>query len=163
MLSVPNPHPVFIIQRVGKRLNRSSQSIRDNEVVNARIKLYQNQITPVTNFFESVLQERLTLQKLRHLAQILSPYANAPPDRIAKRNYSAMICWYCENWNRISPHICSALPAVTTNPIQRIFSRHTTIEKPPEIVLSNALYKGTNNSPLFTLQNLLNHHEQSTI
>lgn len=57
----------------------------------------------VSAYLERQVGEYMTLVNLLSIAQVVSSEVNIKIDRLAKRNRSALLCWYAENWDKISP------------------------------------------------------------
>lgn len=86
-------------QRKSKK--RSSQSARDSMKINDRIKINGGKIEYVSDYINRLFDTHVTSSILISLANIFLDRLNLKLDRLAKRNRTALLCWYAENWNVI--------------------------------------------------------------
>jgi hypothetical protein len=70
----------------------------------------------------------VTLKELRSIAAVLCLVANrAPPPRVAKRSFQAMVGWLAENWAALAPFL--ALVGLQDEQGRVIDSRREALEK----------------------------------
>lgn len=80
------------------------QSMRDYETVQRRIKMNgETKIDYVSSFIDKFFGTHVTITILLSLANIVVSQNHIKLDRLARRNRSALLCWYAENWNVIDP------------------------------------------------------------
>lgn len=84
---------------------KSSQSIRDYERIRHRVNSNLTQIEFISNFLDRYFHTHVTAEILLNLANIFIKKLDLKIDRLAKRNRSALLCWYAENWDSIYPHL----------------------------------------------------------
>lgn len=82
---------------------RTPQSIRDNEKVRKRMKINGPKVEKVSNFIDKLFGTHVTIAILTSLAKLIINKHALVLDRLARRNRSALLCWYAENWDIIHP------------------------------------------------------------
>lgn len=97
------PHPVFVIQRVGKRNDLSEQAIQEQAQTNSRIRRCGPRLNMVNKYFESRFAPKISFKDLKHIADQVIKKISLHVDRISKRNKVAMQCWFVEHWDIIKP------------------------------------------------------------
>ena len=88
-----------------KHKRTSSQSIRDHERISKRIFNVGVMLDFVTAFFEKKLGSYVTVFSLLEIATKVSIKTKIKLDRLAKRNRTALLCWFAEHWNKVYPHL----------------------------------------------------------
>ena len=86
------------IRRGGKQ---STQSSRDYERIQTRIQQNGSKIEYVSNFLDRYFRTHVTSVILLSLARIFIRKLDLTLDRLAKRNRTALLCWFAENWDPI--------------------------------------------------------------
>lgn len=89
--------PIYIPKK------RTPQSIRDYEKVQKRIKVNGAKVEKVSTFIDKYFGTHVTIAILTSLAKIIMGRYALKLDRLARRNRSALLCWYAENWDVIFP------------------------------------------------------------
>lgn len=82
---------------------RTPQTIRDYQKVQNRIKSIGPKVNNVSIFIDKYFGTHVTIAILMSLAKIIMSRHQLSLDRLAKRNRSALLCWYAENWDVIYP------------------------------------------------------------
>lgn len=93
--------PISQRSKFGRSGKRSSQSLRDYEKIQHRIKASGSKIEFVSNYIDRYFGTHVTSVILLSLAKIFIGKLDLKLDRLAKRNRSALLCWYAENWDSI--------------------------------------------------------------
>ncbi|EAX95133.1 hypothetical protein TVAG_385210 [Trichomonas vaginalis G3] len=94
----------IILTRKTKNYKRyTAQSQRDYECIKKRMMVNGVKTDYVSAYMEKQIGEHVTLVNLLSIAEVISNQLNLKIDRLAKRNRSALLCWYAENWDKISP------------------------------------------------------------
>lgn len=83
----------------------SPQNLKDHDDTLNRIKLNGVKMDLVSAIIERQFGRHVTIETLLMIAQNLSKEQGIKIDRLAKRNRSALLCWYAENWTHIYPHL----------------------------------------------------------
>jgi hypothetical protein len=103
---------VIVIQRVGKRMTLSKQAEKDRVLTSERMRRNEACL--------GFVRKRLQLFSPNLQKKELDVVAQAVPgvslDRLAKRSRDCLICWFCENWIAIEPHLpglCIQQPRVS--------------------------------------------------
>lgn len=89
------------------------QSIKDYEEIQSRMKANEEKLGFVSAYIDRYFETHVTSAILLSLAKILVQKFNLKLDRLAKRNRSAMLCWYSENWDKILPYLRQGKPNFT--------------------------------------------------
>ena len=63
----------------------------------------ETKIDYVSSFIDKFFGTHVTITILLSLANIVVSQNHIKLDRLARRNRSALLCWYAENWNVIDP------------------------------------------------------------
>lgn len=86
----------------------TAQSMRDHEKIQKRLQ--SNGVMPdyISAFLEKTYGRYFTSASLLLLANNAVSKLNLSIDRLAKRNRQALLCWYAENWEKISPLISNS-------------------------------------------------------
>ena len=84
-----------------------SQSYRDNERIQKRIAANEGKLEYVSKFLDQYFGAHVNAEILISLAKIVMSNYQITLDRLAKRNRSALLCWYSENWDKIHPMLTS--------------------------------------------------------
>lgn len=93
----------FVIKNASKHSLHSSKRVdRERSKVAIRIAKNRENYYIVKNQLDKIFQGKATARYLRPLSGIISFCINVPLDRIAKRYYDALLCWFVENWKAIS-------------------------------------------------------------
>lgn len=81
----------------------TTQAQRDNERIEKR-KIRNGMKTEyIYAYFNRLIGSHVTFPLLLNFAKIFSQDLQLNIDRLAKRNRSALLCWYAENWEDIKP------------------------------------------------------------
>lgn len=80
-----------------------SQTIRDYKKLQIRMKENDGKYQYISTFLDKYFGTHVNTMILNSLAKIITDVHGVPLDRLAKRNRSAMLCWYAENWDKICP------------------------------------------------------------
>lgn len=83
----------------------SLQNMKDHDEILFRMRACGVQIDLVTEILECKNGGRVTVEHLLSFARKLSKKIGVRLDRLANRNRNALLCWYCENWPSIYPHL----------------------------------------------------------
>lgn len=83
----------------------SLQNMKDHDEILLRMQVCGVQIDLVTEILESKNGGRVTVEHLLSFARKLSKKLGIRLDRLANRNRNALLCWYCENWSVVFPHL----------------------------------------------------------
>lgn len=78
---------------------KMSQSMRDQEKIIRRVQLNGLKIDFVAAYIDRYFKTHLTYSPLLALAKKITECSSVKLDRLAKRNRSALLCWYAENWD----------------------------------------------------------------
>jgi len=54
---------------------------------------------------------------LLEFAHQLSAVTHIPIDRLAKRSRDCLLCWFCENWYLLSPHVPEVVSTAPSSPL----------------------------------------------
>ena len=135
-------HPIYVIQRVGKRTNLSQRALNEQNTINIRIKDLGAKLETVTNELNFIANKRLNFHELRILADAVSAKSCIKMDRLTKRHKNALLCWFCENWDSLKSYVISEYN------IEK--KENLTIAKPPEIVtpVTSLVVPTKQNSPI---------------
>lgn len=87
------------------------QNLRDYETIQHRMKLNQEKLGFVAAYIDRYFETHVTTAILISLAKILINKFDLKLDRLAKRNRSALLCWYAENWDLILPYLRQGKPS----------------------------------------------------
>ena len=93
----------IVIPTQSLKRNPSKQTIMEQEELNIRIKLNKERYDLVSNFLNRICGGKLHLKEAVSLATSLSQVIGCKLDRKAKRYKPGIICWFCENWERVFP------------------------------------------------------------
>jgi hypothetical protein len=100
--------PPFVtrIPRSGKHRNVSEQTTRDNERLVERMRRCAATFQSIERILDGVAGKR-TMSQLITVADecALRDPSLLPPDRLARRSRSGLLCWFCENWAAVSPFV----------------------------------------------------------
>lgn len=92
-----------IITKFRSQKRKSAQSIRDNKKVKGRVKMNGENFEYVSNYFVKFFGSYVTIALLTVLAKFIIKKRRLKIDRLSRRNRSALLCWYAENWDVIHP------------------------------------------------------------
>ncbi|EAX99603.1 hypothetical protein TVAG_427670 [Trichomonas vaginalis G3] len=90
---------------VNKHKRKTSQSKRDYEKIKNRISQAGIQMDYVAAYLEKLYGDHMTVTNLLSLATKIAQKLDLNIDRLAKRNRSALICWFAENWKIVYPYL----------------------------------------------------------
>lgn len=110
-------HPIFVIQRTGKRTQLSKRTMHEQEVVNSRMKKAGGNFQLISNQLNSIYGKILSFNDLMFIADSATKKTQIKIDRISKRSKSALICWFCEHWENIK-NILSDIPIANQSEIK---------------------------------------------
>jgi hypothetical protein len=96
-----DPPGVIVIQRVGKRMSLSKQAEKDQVLASERLRRNGASLAMVRQRLASYSP---SLQK-KELLVVAQRMPGLVLDRLAKRSRDCLICWFCENWGAIEPHL----------------------------------------------------------
>lgn len=80
-----------------------SQTLRDYEKIQKRVKQNEGRLEFITEYLDHYFGAHVNTVILNSLAKIIMETYGISLDRLAKRNRSALLCWYSENWDKIYP------------------------------------------------------------
>lgn len=130
--------PVIVLQRVGKRSELSQRALKEQKIVNQRIKDCGESFQTIPKLLDSVFHTTLTFTDYKNIAEELTRFIPIKIDRLSKRNKSAMICWFAENWSIVNcflPHIAiDAKPEEKDEPKMQEFTVPTKHSGAPRII-----------------------------
>lgn len=89
------------VRKTCPKRKKTIQSIRDNDMIQKRIRSTGNQIQYINDYVDKYFGTHVTSEILMTLARIAIEKFNLQIDRLAKRNRTALLCWYAENWDSI--------------------------------------------------------------
>lgn len=92
---------VYIQKKSSTKRKRTLQSIRDNDLIQKRVVNTGSKLQYVTEYIDRYFRTHVTSEILMSLAKIAIEKHNLQIDRLAKRNRTALLCWYSENWDAI--------------------------------------------------------------
>lgn len=90
-----------------RKLKDNAKNVKDRSSVESRMKKLGIKIDYVSAFIDREFGRHVTFSYLLIIADILERKLDLHLDRLAKRNRSALLCWYAENWELIAPKIVS--------------------------------------------------------
>ncbi|EAX96433.1 hypothetical protein TVAG_284030 [Trichomonas vaginalis G3] len=131
----------------------STQSQRDNERIEKRKMKNGLKTEYIYAYFNRLIGSHVTFPLLLNFARIFSQDLQINIDRLAKRNRSALLCWYAENWDSIKPALNRVVKDLN---IQSIIGNQNHPSTTNEIVISHV-----NNQMICDpsdLTQLLNYH-----
>lgn len=102
-VSTPEQRPIklFVIKRKNsKALTKRTQ--RDHEETNLRRRKYGKFYDKISHTLDSLFSCTAKQRLLLNIADFLGAKYNITIDRLEKRSYECLICWYCKNWDIIS-------------------------------------------------------------
>ncbi|EAY03467.1 hypothetical protein TVAG_412710 [Trichomonas vaginalis G3] len=83
----------------------AKQSQKDYDDVQKRIVRTGVQMGHVSRYIEKIFGCYVTSSFLINIAAIVSTKNNIKIDKLARRNRSALLCWFAENWTHVYPVI----------------------------------------------------------
>ena len=89
----------------GKLKGSTDQALRDYEKIQSRLAQKGLMVDIVMAYFEKIMGRKVRAAFILNVAQILSSMLQIKLDRLAKRNRTALLCWYAENWQKIAPQL----------------------------------------------------------
>ncbi|EAX81677.1 hypothetical protein TVAG_515410 [Trichomonas vaginalis G3] len=92
--------PVFPVEA---HKHNTTQSQRDNERIEKRKMKNGLKTEYIYAYFNRLIGSHVTFPLLLSFAKIFAQDLQIYIDRLAKRNRSALLCWYAENWDSIKP------------------------------------------------------------
>ncbi|EAY20457.1 hypothetical protein TVAG_110700 [Trichomonas vaginalis G3] len=107
---------------------RTPQSIRDYEKVQKRMKDNGSKVDQVSTFIDKYFGTHVTIAILTSLAKIVMGRYALKLDRLARRNRSALLCWYAENWDVIFPLLNDSAFEMKLKSIKRLQNMRPKIE-----------------------------------
>lgn len=137
-------HDILATRKLRKFRTVSEKNIKDHEDVMVRIYNNWVRLDLVTKIIEINYGGKVRLETLLEFAIYLTKLLNIKLDRLAKRNRSALLCWFSENWDMINPYI---------HYIKR-YKHSITKDQNKKIQYNNV----TENQDPFDLNSLLNRH-----
>lgn len=96
-------HDIIRSRTTNKHKRKTAQSIRDYEEVKKRVFETGIKMDLISEYLDKVFGVHVTALSLVDNACKLSQQLGLRVDRLAKRNRSAMLCWYAEHWDLIRP------------------------------------------------------------
>lgn len=96
-------HPVYVIKRVGKRNTISECTLEEQTITNQRIKACGERFEIAQKFIASKYGSKVSFNKIKKVAALISKYTHLKIDRLSNRNKLAMYCWFAERWEIIFP------------------------------------------------------------
>lgn len=95
-------------RKVKHNKRKTIQSIRDHEKIVKRMDNAGVKFDFVAAYFEKIIGPRYTVSSMLEIASNLANNMHLKIDRLAKRNRSALLCWFAEHWVLLSPHLLLA-------------------------------------------------------
>lgn len=96
---------ILTTRAVNKHKRKTPQSIRDYEKIKQRITDVGIKMDIVSAYLDHLFGSHVTALSLLKNANHYAKKIGIQVDRLAKRNRSAMLCWYAENWDKIKPYL----------------------------------------------------------
>lgn len=96
---------VIRTRKVSQHKRTTVQSIRDHEKISKRMNNLGVKYDYVSAYFEKMIGPHFTAFSLLEIATRVATKLKLKLDRLAKRNRSALLCWFGEHWSLIYPHL----------------------------------------------------------
>lgn len=96
-------------RRINKHKRNTPQSFRDHNRIVMRMEQIGVKMDYVSACLEKMCKTKLTSSYLLFIANGLISKLHIPIDRLAKRNRTALLCWYAEHWEEVFSYIPSIL------------------------------------------------------
>ena len=93
---------LIAIPRVGKHKELTKQTQKDQFLTSERMKANQLLRPQILHSLKMIFGTPPQKKQLLDLALRISPKINVRVDRLAKRSRDCLICWFCENWSKVS-------------------------------------------------------------
>ncbi|KAH0789152.1 hypothetical protein GPJ56_006905 [Histomonas meleagridis] len=93
---------LITIPRVGKHKELTKQTQKDQVMTANRVKINQALMPQILHNLELIFGAPPQKKQLLDAALRISPRINVQVDRLAKRSRDCLICWFCENWSKVS-------------------------------------------------------------
>lgn len=93
----------FHVMKTPKNKIHQSQSVRDFKKLQRRIKENGEKFNFVGEYLDRYFGTHVNALILNSLAKIIMEKHGLQLDRLAKRNRSALLCWFSENWDLVQP------------------------------------------------------------
>ncbi|EAX80190.1 hypothetical protein TVAG_285360 [Trichomonas vaginalis G3] len=104
-------YDVLSTRKLRKFTMVSQQNLKDHDEMLMRIQNNGVKMDLVQAILESQFNGKVTIDTLLIFANLMAKKHGLFLDRLARRNKTALICWYTENWNTIQPFIGEINPA----------------------------------------------------
>ncbi|EAX85371.1 hypothetical protein TVAG_151160 [Trichomonas vaginalis G3] len=88
-----------------KHRKRTPQCQRDYEKIQRRIKFNGEKVEYVASYIDRYFGSHVTSMMLISIANVIIEKHKIKLDRLARRNRSALLCWFTENWDIIHPYL----------------------------------------------------------
>ncbi|KAI5507966.1 hypothetical protein TVAGG3_0681770 [Trichomonas vaginalis G3] len=92
-------------RKIRKNVCRTKQTIRDRKSIDDRLTLNGIKVDYVDAYLCKLAGCHVTIDPLLEFAYDMSYQFRLKLDRLAKRNRTALLCWYAENWGNIFPYL----------------------------------------------------------
>ncbi|EAX84810.1 hypothetical protein TVAG_291120 [Trichomonas vaginalis G3] len=120
MLDMTYVQDILSTRKMRKFRCVSPQNMKDHDDILQRINQNGIKMDLVTAIIESSYGGHITIEPLLSFANKMAKKYGLNLDRLAKRNRSALLCWYTENWATINTHIADINPYRKEKLIQKL-------------------------------------------
>lgn len=153
---------MIVIRREKPAKLPSEQTIKEQELLNARIKKNKDRFENVSRFLEKYFDGSVHLKDATDLALSMGKQVGLVVDRRAKRHKPAIICWFCENWEHLYPLLAQKIrsPAVPVQPKKEV---EPTFFKRDEILFDMEIQSSPNIDDCFDAEMLDNRDQFWTL
>lgn len=145
--------PILPTSPYDQKKKSNKQSQRDYDDVQKRIVKAGVQMNHVSRYIEKIFGCYVTSSFLINIAGIVSSKNNIKIDRLARRNRSALLCWFAENWTHVYPVINELMQKFIYSGMELHKEKY-----PEEIINQEENTKVTICDPS-DLSQLINHHD----
>ena len=114
-MEITNKKPRFL-GLPAKAQSSADQALRDYQKIQSRVSQKGLMVDIVKAYFEKIMGKKVRASFILSVAQILSSTFQIKLDRLAKRNRTALLCWYAENWVKIAPSLQSVILQYAKDP-----------------------------------------------
>ncbi|EAX91285.1 hypothetical protein TVAG_251290 [Trichomonas vaginalis G3] len=97
----------ILMTRKTRKYKEFTKNIEDRKLTMERMQILGIKLDYVTAFIDREYGWHVTFAHLLQLAEVLHKKLDIQLDRLAKRNRSALLCWYTETWDLIQPKLVS--------------------------------------------------------
>lgn len=143
---------------------RTKQTKRDRKIIDQRRKKHGLQVDFVDAYLSKLAGCHIKTRCMLEVAHLASGILNIKVDRLAKRNRTAMLCWFAENWTVLQPYLKSSYFTSDIKSDNSSSSTESNIElltpevsSPEEVIIRQSERSGFAIDPS-DLTQLLNYH-----